>query len=87
MSRRLYNQFGVCTACKDHSQLGEPCCNARVSFEGSTYSREEVIQIDADNGLSCDCDECVEDYPCGLDCPSDSECLGCIQLRKEGATQ
>lgn len=83
MSKRLYNQFGVCTVCKDHSQLGEPCCNARVSFEGATYSREEVIQIDADNGLACNCVECIDGEPCGNDCSHPDECIGCLQRKKE----
>lgn len=35
------DDVGMCTACFEHTSLGDPCCGAPVSFEGSTYSWED----------------------------------------------
>lgn len=85
MSRRLFYEFGLCSKCGEHAQLGQECCpGARVHFEGDTWSREEVLKADAESGLACDCSECMDaDEPCKLDCSLDEECFGCRQARRE----
>jgi len=75
--KRLYYQIGRCTKCSEETPLGEPCCDARVSFEGSDWSRDEVIAEDARNGFACDCSDCIENEPCGCDCNLDDLCEGC----------
>lgn len=74
---RLYHESGICMSCHEHTDLGEPCCGAPVSFEGGEYTRDSVIEADADAGLSCNCKDCYENEPCELDCESDSQCEGC----------
>jgi hypothetical protein len=39
---------GICTKCKEHTPLGEPCCNAPVFFEGSYYDETSFDNEDID---------------------------------------
>lgn len=81
---RLYLESGLCTRCGEWTQLGEPCCNALVSYEGLTWTRDEVIERDADAGLSCACSECrdSDSGPCSAE-GCEPPCIGCLRAYPE----
>lgn len=39
---------GQCSECKEWCELGDPCCNAPVFFEGSFYTLEDFLEADED---------------------------------------
>ncbi len=85
---------GICHACKEHTQIGFPCCGSPVEFEGGSMTRETAYEADCDDGLVCGCSECSErfssgDAPCRFDCEvKDVEpCDGCQEEAEMRAEQ
>jgi hypothetical protein len=60
---------GQCIECKEYCELGNPCCNSWVFFEGSYYSAEDFLEEDEDAR--------------GLDAPSRSNAIY-TELKREG---
>jgi len=44
---------GICTKCKEWTELGDPCCGYGVEFEGDVYSHDdEFDDLEPEESLS-----------------------------------
>lgn len=63
------DDLGICFVCKEWCELGDPCCNAWIRFEGSYYSIEDFLEENEEAR--------------GLDVPSRSNAIY-TELKREG---
>ena len=50
--RKYADAYGMCHDCKEYTEVLNPCCGARVEFEGHSTSYEDFDEIELESYLN-----------------------------------